>query len=139
MIDRFQQLYSTLNAHNLDRLADVYRDDIRFVDPFHTVDGIDALRRYFAAMYQNVERCEFEFQRSVQGSDQAFISWVMRVKHPKLKGGAELKVDGATLIRFDERIHYHRDYFDGGQLLYENVPLLGGVIRALKRRMQEVT
>ncbi|HCW90926.1 MAG TPA: transcriptional regulator, partial [Marinobacter sp.] len=31
-----------------------------------------------------------------------------------------------------QRIGYHRDYFDAGQLLYENVPVLGRMIRWIR-------
>jgi len=32
-------------------------------------------------------------------------------------------------------VTYHRDYFDLGALIYERVPVLGGLIRGIKGRM----
>ena len=34
-----------------------------------------------------------------------------------------------------KRQNYHRDYFDMGEFIYERVPVLGSVIRAIKRRL----
>ena len=39
------------------------------------------------------------------------------------------------LVMWHDKVYRHRDYFDAGALLYEHVPLLGRVIRWLKRRM----
>ncbi|HGP4674712.1 TPA: nuclear transport factor 2 family protein, partial [Vibrio cholerae O1] len=33
------------------------------------------------------------------------------------------------------KVTYHRDYFDMGEMLYEQLPVLGQVIRAIKRRL----
>jgi hypothetical protein len=45
-------------------------------------------------------------------------------------------VPGMTYLRFADRISYQRDHFDAGALVYEHVPLLGWLIRLLKRRLQ---
>ena len=41
-------------------------------------------------------------------------------------------------LRFaaDGRIAYHRDYWDAAEEVYEKVPLLGGLLRRIKRRLQ---
>ena len=38
-------------------------------------------------------------------------------------------------IRFEERINYHRDYYDLGEMLYEHIPLYGWFTRQLKTRL----
>jgi hypothetical protein len=60
----------------------------------------------------------------------------MKLKHPKLNGGQPVEVNGVSQIRFSgDRVIYHRDYFDLGEMLYENIPLLGVVIRNIKQRL----
>jgi hypothetical protein len=44
-------------------------------------------------------------------------------------------VPGSTHIKYREKVHYHRDYFDAGALLYEQIPLVGFMIRAIKARV----
>jgi hypothetical protein len=63
------------------------------------------------------------------------LIWTMRYAHPRLNKGNEITLEGASHIRYEEKVYYHRDYFDGGRLLYEHVPLLGSVIKQLKKRM----
>jgi limonene-1,2-epoxide hydrolase len=128
--------YQGLGTQDLSGLHDVYHKEVVFRDPLHEVHGLDNLYDYFAAMYENTEACKFEILHSQQSGDSGFITWRMHLNHPRLKGGDTVLVDGCSQIGFtDQRISFHRDYFDAGQMLYENLPLLGGVIRKIKQRV----
>jgi hypothetical protein len=59
----------------------------------------------------------------------------MHYAHPKLNGSKDIQLEGATKILFEDKIHYHKDYFDGGALLYEHIPLMGKLIKLIKRRL----
>ncbi len=59
----------------------------------------------------------------------------MLLKHPRLNGGALVTVPGSTHLRFRDKVVYHRDYFDAGAMLYEQLPLIGMVIRIIKGRI----
>ncbi|MCT7655735.1 hypothetical protein MBH78_16005 [Oceanimonas sp. NS1] len=54
---------------------------------------------------------------------------------PRLNGGRPVTVPGVSHLCFADSIYYHRDFFDLGAMLYEQLPLLGKGIRALKRRL----
>ena len=137
-VQKFIDLYQQLNGENLEGLAEIYHSDIHFCDPLHHIHGLDALQRYFAAMYGGVLHIEFAIQRQVVAGEQACIEWVMRYQHRKLKQAELIEVNGMSWLVFgqDQKIVSHRDYFDAGQMLYEHVPLLGGAVRYLKGRLQ---
>jgi ketosteroid isomerase-like protein len=137
IIDAFIDMYQKLNKDNLSMLAQVYRDDIRFQDPMHHVEGIEALTDYFANMYQNVTHIEFDIKEVVISADkqQAALYWTMSYSHPKLSKGQLINVEGMSQLKFSAKIFAHRDYFDLGQMLYEQVPFLGGLIGLLKNRV----
>jgi len=61
----------------------------------------------------------------------------MTYEHPRLKGGKPISLEGCSLLRWnlDGKVERHRDYFDAGALLYQHVPLMGGAIRWLRRRL----
>ncbi|ARU55515.1 transcriptional regulator-like protein [Oleiphilus messinensis] len=136
-IDRFKRLYQDLNRETVNNglLEAVYSDDIHFEDSFHQINGLKALQAYCASLYENVLYCDFVFHDTWLDTDSAMLTWSMNYAHPKLKHGDNLYVCGATHLRFHQKVYWHRDYFDGGQLLYEHIPVLGLIISKLKKRM----
>ncbi|KUI99899.1 nuclear transport factor 2 family protein [Vibrio sp. MEBiC08052] len=131
--------YAQLNKHNLDTLLnDIYHDAIVFEDAVHRIEGVAALSHYFTNLYQNVERCDFTVHEQHPIHNGGFLTWTMHLQHPKLRHGQLVNVRGATHIRFqDNKVIYHRDYFDLGEMLYEQLPLLGRVIRWIKQRLAQ--
>jgi len=134
-VARFQALFRDLRRDNLQMLDDVYAPEILFEDPLHRVMGLAALKDYFGRLYDGVESIDFEFGAVLGSHDQAMLTWQMRMTHRRLRAGRELILAGASHIRFGARVHYHRDYFDAGALLYERIPLFGGIVRAIRRRV----
>ena len=133
---RFATEFAALDAGNLARLGELYSDDVLFRDPLHEVRGLPALQRYFAEMYANVGRLDFDFHGFDQVCDgEGYLRWTMHFRHPRLRGGAPISDDGCSHQLWWDKVYQHRDYFDAGAMLYEHLPLMGGVIAWLKRRL----
>lgn len=136
-MDKFFQMYKELNANNLHLLESVYNSDITFIDPVHEINGLEHLRLYFSALYQNVESISFEFRDIVQQNNSGYLQWDMTFRHKTLARGNPIVVTGTTFLQFNEngQVYYHRDYFDLGAMLYEHLPLLGRIVTTIKRRL----
>lgn len=137
-LQRFARDFASLDASNLDRLGLLYADDIHFSDPLHDVHGLTELRRYFEQLYANVSQLDFDFSGFDQVQDgQGYLRWTMRYRHPRLQGGAPITLQGCSLLLWNAegKVVRHQDFFDAGALLYEHIPLLGCVIRWLRRRL----
>ena len=80
------------------------------------------------------QELSFEIKEVLQDDTQASLFWQMQYRHPKLNKGEIVRVDGMSQLKFHQRIYFHRDYFDLGQMLYEHLPCMGGLIRLLKDR-----
>lgn len=137
VVEQFKVLYQTLNANNCQSgiVDQVYRRDVLFEDSFHRIEGLCAMKEYFNALYLNLQSSEFVFHDQWIGNGRAMLTWTMTYSHRKLNRGKQISIEGATEIRFDDKVYFHKDYFDGGGLLYEHVPLLGTVIKQLKKYM----
>lgn len=132
-LQQFKVLFNELDKGNLSKLPTVYSEDIRFQDPLGSVEGLDALTHYFSGSYANVISCHFDFEDAVIQDSFATIPWLMHLCHKRILGGREIQVAGISHLEIQQgKICYHRDYFDAGQLLYENLPVVGGVIRWVK-------
>jgi hypothetical protein len=135
LIDDFCRVYQGLHKHNLSQLGLVYSDNINFIDALHNLKGLEQLTEYFSHLYGNVLYCNFDIEEVIQEEGKASIVWTMKYAHPKINMGKAISVNGCSHLKFNEKIYYHRDFLDMGQMLYEHLPLLGGVIRMVKKRV----
>ncbi|WP_302139658.1 nuclear transport factor 2 family protein [Halomonas alkalicola] len=136
-LEAFCAFFNKLDKSCTKDLYEFYTPDVLFIDPLHRIEGARALERYFATLYENVTACRFDFHERQRSGDQAFATWTMHLTHPRLDGGREIRVSGCSHLTFaaDGRVARHQDYFDAGAMLYERLPLLGGAIRLVKRRL----
>ena len=135
IVENFCLYYKEFNQDSIAGLDSIYDQNAVFEDPIGKVKGLNDLKRHFSKMMSNVSYCRFEITDVVANDGQAFITWTMSFAHPKLNGRKEITVTGVSEIKFDERITYHRDYFDVGSMFYEQVPILKTIIQALKKRL----
>jgi hypothetical protein len=131
----FKNFYQNFNLDMIDHLDEIYAHDVTFVDPLHTIKGVQELKSYFSSTCKNLTECRFEFKNQIVGDGHASFQWTMHYRHPSIKKNKLLTLDGASFISFDERIVSHIDFYDMGAMLYEHVPFLGGTIRAIKSRI----
>ncbi len=134
-VRRVVEFYSTLRAEDLPRLAELYAPQAFFKDPFNEVHGTQAIERIFEHMFRALAQPRFVVHEAVAQGEQCFLTWDF-VFTPR-RGGHEIAVRGASHLRFgaDGRITMHRDYWDAAEELYEKLPLLGTLMRWLKRRV----
>ena len=113
----------------------IYHPKITFVDPIHKVNGLDNLIIYFDNLYSNVLFCDFKIDDVFFNKNKAAIYWTMRYSHKKLNNAEAITVQGHSLLKMaEQKVIYHRDYVDLGAMLYEHIPLLGKVVKAIKVR-----
>ncbi|WP_417346748.1 nuclear transport factor 2 family protein [Ferrimonas sp.] len=134
LVARFVALYEELDHRQLYRLGELYHPQACFIDPLHRVEGLDNLTHYFEGLYRNLQQCRITIHDQMVSDDQAALYWTMELNHARLNGGRTVSLDGHSHLKFNALIHYHRDYFDAGQMLYEQLPLLGTLIKAVKKK-----
>lgn len=133
-LNKVIQVYENLGTHSVDSLYDLYTEDVYFEDPAHAIQGLKALTSYFEKLFNNVRHCQFRFHNSLSQEDKLFLCWTMTLQHKQLKKGQKIFVEGASLLKVrDGRVYYHRDYFDLGNMLYENIPVVGGLVKQIKK------
>ena len=136
-VSRFIDFYQTLTPASLQRIRDVYAQDAWFKDPFNDVHGADEIHRILAHMFDALTSARFVILDSVVDGDSAFLTWDFTFHVRKWKPDVEQCIHGASHVRFDVegKAKYHRDYWDAAEELYEKLPVIGWVMRGLRRRM----
>lgn len=132
-LDAVVAWFETLSPESLAGIGAIYAPEARFKDPFNDVRGSDAIRRVFAHMFVQVGDPRFRVTERWQHERGAVLLWDFTF----VSRGATQTVRGASHLAFapDGRIAWHRDYWDPAEELYEKVPVLGALMRALKRRL----
>jgi steroid delta-isomerase len=126
--------FETIAADNVGQLARVYTDDAFFKDPFNEVRGSAEITRIFEHMFVQVDAPRFVVTTQLLQGNEAFLCWNFLFRMKRF-AREEQCIRGATHLRFaeDGRIDFHRDYWDAAEELYEKLPVLGSLMRALKR------
>ncbi len=133
-LQRLIRFFETINPDNVSQLAQVYSEDVFFKDPFNEVNGLPEVVRIFSHMFEQVDGPRFVVTSHVLQGDQAFLTWDFLFRMKRFSA-VEQCIRGATHVRFgpDGRANFHRDYWDAAEELYEKLPLLGSLMRVLKR------
>lgn len=135
-VQRVIAYFERLTPGDLAHLTEVYREDAGFKDPFNDVQGSAAIASVFEHMFRTLDGPRFVVHSAVLEGDQCLLTWDFLFRMRRFARDREQIVRGATHIVFgpDGRIAQHRDYWDAAEELYEKLPVLGGLMRWLKRR-----
>jgi ketosteroid isomerase-like protein len=134
-LDDLIAFYENLTLSDVERFAEFYGDDAYFKDPFNEVLGVEAIQRIFRHMFKQLESPRFHVaERIVDPRGDAVLVWELGYRSRLL---GEQVMRGVSHLRFgdDGKVIYHRDYWDASEELYAKVPLLGGLMRLLKRSL----
>lgn len=151
-LQRVVDFFESLTLASTARINQIYAPDAWFKDPFNEVRGPAAIAEIFRHMYTQVDSPRFiissRYWHGLENSHEsghegdqaqepgrgAILTWDFLFRLKRFSR-AEQCIRGATHLRFDEqgRIVFHRDYWDAAEELYEKLPVLGGLMRLLKR------
>jgi steroid delta-isomerase len=133
-LERYVAFLEGLTPAGLDRLGEVCAPGVRFQDPFNEVEGLERYRLVLERMYEDVPEIEFRVVSSALGRDSAFLRWRFS---GRTRGGRAIDFEGTSEIAFDEAglVTAHRDFWDAGAALYEKLPLIGVLIRGIRRKL----
>jgi len=134
-----EKFFNEANKDNMEEVcAKYYHPDIEFVDPVGTIKTLEKMTSYYQHLYENLKSIEFVISKEVRNGDDIFAAWAMTMAHPRVNGGEEFTIEGASHVRLqDGKIIYHLDYFDLGAMIYERVPVLGMLVRYVKRKLAD--
>ena len=136
-IDDLVRWFESLTPESAQEVERYYTADAYFKDPFNELRGTDAIGRVFIHMFEQVNQPKFRVTGRWQSGEGAVLLWDFTFRM-KLGPAALQTIRGATHLRFaaDGRVEWHRDYWDPAEELYEKLPLVGALMRFLRRRMR---
>jgi ketosteroid isomerase-like protein len=136
-VEKFKTYFTQMKFGDNSMLNKIYSDDIIFIDPIHKITGIGNLKSYFKKLDTNLEEgSSFEFIEESICGNIVYLQWEtnLHLKRPKKK----IKTSGISVLTLGQKIVKQRDYLDAGELFYENIPVLGQIIRFLKKKISSI-
>ena len=136
--DNVVQFFSMLTPAALAQLGTYYTADASFKDPFNEVRGLKAIEAIYSHMFDALTTPRFIVTSQVVDTDSqaCFLIWDFKFYFKSYDKTTEQTVRGGSHLTLDAngKITAHRDYWDAAEELYEKLPVVGGVMRWLKKR-----
>ncbi|MEI7514148.1 MAG: nuclear transport factor 2 family protein [Betaproteobacteria bacterium] len=128
--------FENLTPARVGQLKQYYAAQARFKDPFNDVTGLPAITGIFEHMFVALIAPRFVVTQQLCQDAQCFLTWEFRFQFRNYQTGTEQVILGASHLVFSAHglVVLHRDYWDAAEELYEKLPLVGGLMRWLKRR-----
>lgn len=134
-----KEFFTKLNYQSMNLVDDFYDPKVTFRDPLHELHGSDAVKNYYSNLYKNVEYIRFDYEKQLTSGNEEVLFWVMHLRTKSLNSGNDIAVTGNSHIIYSTesgKCIYHRDYFDMGAFIYEQVPVLKNIISYIKNRLK---
>jgi steroid Delta-isomerase len=137
-LKRLVGYWERLTPDAVERLGEVYAEGACFKDPFNEVTGLAAIQCVFRHMFETLHEPRFTILETVLQDGGAMLVWDFDFRIKSLQPSRPRRIHGASHIRFapDGRVAYHRDYWDAAHELYAHLPVVGGLVAFLGRRMR---
>jgi len=133
---RLVDFFESIDIAAAARIDSLYTADACFKDPFNEVRGPAEIQRIFEHMFVQVAEPRFIVTTAMQNGSEAFLAWDFHFRMRRFDTHTVQLIRGATHVRFatDGRVAWHRDYWDAAEELYEKLPVIGTLMRWLKRQ-----
>ena len=122
IVKNYINLFSNLSSNNIDEFDNLITKDIIFVDPFNNVKGINAFKKIFYHMFENVKEPKFFVLDYSINKQRAFLKWKMTFFAFKsmqtIEGMSEL------LLNDNGKVVSHIDYWDTLNNLFIKIPFI---------------
>jgi len=135
-VQRVVTYFETLTHGSVAELTALYDPQARFKDPFKDVRGLEAIGHIFEHMFVALDAPRFIITGQIVQGQQCFLTWEFRFKFKNFNTQTEQVILGGSHLQFSDQglITLHRDYWDAAEELYEKLPIVGSLMRWLKKR-----
>ena len=135
-VTRLVALFEHLTVADLPEMGRYYATHAHFKDPFNDVQGLAAIQGIFGHMFEALHEPRFVVTNRVVQGPHCFLTWDFLFRFKSFQQDTLQTVRGASHLVLDEQglVTLHRDYWDAAEEMYEKFPVVGGVMRWLKKR-----
>ncbi|MCF4165049.1 nuclear transport factor 2 family protein [Zavarzinia compransoris] len=139
LLGRYVAVLEGLTAETLDRLDTVMAPDIAFRDPFNAVLGLGPTKAIFAHLFRDCTDVVFKVTARFEDDARAALLWRMDYRLRRGRGAPLRVIEGMSLLDLDRGrgvVAAHADHWDAAGQFYETLPVIGTLLRLIRRRLR---
>ena len=136
-IDDLVHFYEHLTPESVTHFSDYYAENAYFKDPFNEVSGLLPIQNIFSHMFHQISEPRFVVLERLVDTNGAMLVWELHFCTRFLKRGETQVIRGVSHLKFNAvgKVVWHRDYWDAAEELYTKLPVIGCLVRGLKKMM----
>lgn len=136
---RFCRFFENMTPEQVEStVEEVYAPEAWLYDTLVLHHGIGQIKPYFIATAKRASGVQVEVLDTLTSGKDVFIKWRMDIKWSAFRQKGRVTTSfGMSHLRFDEsgRVVMHYDFWDSAHGFFEHLPVVGGLIRFIKRKV----
>jgi hypothetical protein len=135
---RFTDLYGQFTPEALrENIPRTFAPNAYLNDQIRELQGVEAIEEYLVETSEKFGEGTFAVEHAAREGAEFYFRWTMSFTLDEGSDKPPLVAPGVSHVRFDDRgrILFQRDYWDTTSTVYERIPVLGGMIRLVKKRL----
>lgn len=115
----------------------VYAADAHLDDTLVIHHGAAEIEAYFAKTSETMTSYHLAVDDVARSGNDYYVRWTMVFSAPALGEGQPVHSVGVSQIRFNRegKVEFHQDFWDSGKNFYGHLPVLGGAIEIVRKRL----
>jgi steroid delta-isomerase len=134
LAEAYARAHGDMTVASIDAVIALCTETVIFHDPFNDTVGKPGLRHIFADMFKSTKEPRTEVIELFGGGLRWIIKWRFTAGLPVIGNVDTLGLTELTLAE-DGRVASHIDYWDSGPVIYGKIPVLGAIVRSIRKRL----
>lgn len=139
-LERFGLFFENLTPERVEKtIEQVYAPDAWLYDTLVLHHGMDEIKPYFLATAKRAAGVRVEIMETLRSGSDFYIKWQMDIDWSAFKKGKTTRSFGMSNLRFNDagQVILHYDFWDSANGFFEHIPVVGSLIRAIKRKVSK--
>lgn len=126
--------YENVQPNTVDHLIALYAKDAVFKDPFQEVKGQAHIKEIFLKMFEQLDAPKFVVLEVMRQHNSACFVWEFQFQFKRWNTTPK-SFTGVSWLKFNPEhlVISHIDFWDPAEGIYEHLPVIGSLMRGLKK------
>ena len=137
-INRFQAFFENMTPEQVRATVDsVYAPNAVLYDTLVLHEGIGQIRPYFIKTAERAKGVRVQVLDVLRNGNDFYLKWSMDIDWSAFKKGKTTRSFGMSHLRFNAQgqVVLHYDFWDAANGFFEHIPIVGHMIRWIKRKV----